>query len=123
MRRFHFCRYEDISGISGTGVVCEGVQFHDGQVAVCWRTKIHSIEIWPHIEDFIDIHGHGSRGRVEWVDEEGSTDSIPSTLSGECGCDGPTRIDPNCKWHGVNKEGGCSHDHDEGYPCPECCRE
>src|SRR5262245_27954087 len=25
----------------------------------------------------------------------------PSTLSGQCGCDGPNRIDPNCQWHGV----------------------
>jgi len=23
----------------------------------------------------------------------------PSTTSGQCGCDGPTRIDPNCPYH------------------------
>jgi hypothetical protein len=27
---------------------------------------------------------------------------VPSTLSGNCGCDGPTRIDPNCKYHGAD---------------------
>lgn len=32
--------------------------------------------------------------------------SPPSTMSGKCGCDGPTRIDPNCKWHGAGASPG-----------------
>lgn len=32
MRRFELHREEDVSGVSGTGVVAEGVAFSDGRV-------------------------------------------------------------------------------------------
>ena len=57
-RTFKLLRKEDISGVSGTGEVAEGVIFHDGQVALSWFGKMHSLEIHPSIDQVIAIHGH-----------------------------------------------------------------
>ena len=38
MRLFKLQRKVDCSGVSGTGVVAEGVEFDDGQVALRWLT-------------------------------------------------------------------------------------
>ena len=69
MRRFTLRRTEDISGISGVGDVAEGVVFHDGQVAMSWFGRYHTLEISPNIETTLAIHGHG--GRTEVVYHEG----------------------------------------------------
>ena len=66
MRRFKLVRNEDISGVSGTGIVAEGVQFHSGQVAVSWFGPYHTLEFSPSIDEIIKIHGHGGVTTVEW---------------------------------------------------------
>ena len=72
MRRFVLVRHEDVSGVSGTGVVAEGVVFGDGRVALRWMTNgIHAIVIHQRIEDVLEVHGHDGRTVVEWVDKEG----------------------------------------------------
>lgn len=68
MRRFHLIRTEDVSGQSGTGTVAEGVEFHDGQVAMRWRTHIRSSALYDCIQDVQEIHGHGGLTTVQWVD-------------------------------------------------------
>ena len=35
IKRFRFKRTEDVSGISGTGIVAEGVEFTNGKVVMC----------------------------------------------------------------------------------------
>jgi hypothetical protein len=49
---------------------------------------------------------------------------VPSTTSGRCGCDGPTRIDPNCPWHGSQTQTVvkcCVHGQfTTAYPCRQC---
>lgn len=70
MRTFRLVRKEDVSGVSGVGVVAEGVQFHDGQIAVSWFGKHHCISVWPHIEDVVAIHGHEGKTIVEWDERE-----------------------------------------------------
>lgn len=70
-RRFVLCRDEDVSGISGTGVVAEGIEFWDGKVALRWRSLIASSAIYDHIDDVVEIHGHEGRTRVVWLDEQG----------------------------------------------------
>lgn len=69
MRLFKLVRSEDVSGVSGTGVIAEGVEFHDGQVALSWFGVHHTVELCPSIKDIIEIHGHGGRTVVEWLDE------------------------------------------------------
>lgn len=61
MRRFHLVREEDETGISGTGVVAEGVVFSDGRVALRWVAHEHtrSTVLWDAVEDVLTIHGHG----------------------------------------------------------------
>lgn len=69
MRRFQLARDHDVSGVSGTGVVAQGVQFEDGAVAVRWITGQHrSTVVWDDIDSVEAIHGHGGATRVEWLD-------------------------------------------------------
>lgn len=68
MRTFRLNRKTDISGVSGTGIVAEGVQFHDGQCALSWFGAFHTIEISPSIEDLMKIHGHGGATTLEWIE-------------------------------------------------------
>jgi len=68
MRRFLLIRNEDISGVSGTGIVAEGVQFHDGACVMSWFGDKHALEMVPDIDTIIDIHGHEGRTVIEWLD-------------------------------------------------------
>lgn len=68
IRRFHVVRDEDVSGTSGTGVVAEGVQFSNGSVVVHWLSQLESTEQCPSIYVFEQIHGHGGRTHIVWLD-------------------------------------------------------
>lgn len=68
MRRFHLVRTEDLSGVSGTGTVAEGIQFDTGRCAMCWLTKTSSVAIYDNIQDLEVIHGHEGRTKVVWLD-------------------------------------------------------
>lgn len=69
-RRFVLHRDEDETGVSGTGVVAEGVEFSGGVVALRWTSA------WPTSVVFHDrgieavkaIHGHNGRTRIVWLD-------------------------------------------------------
>jgi hypothetical protein len=69
-RPFELHRDTDVSGVSGTGVVAEGVAFSDGTVALRWLSD------WPTSVVFHDrgveaveaIHGHGGATRIVWAD-------------------------------------------------------
>lgn len=77
-RRFELVRTEDVSGVSGTGVVALGVQFPDGTVVVRWNTGVQPASTVNHIDidAVVAIHGHDGRTTVEWLDdEEGLNDS------------------------------------------------
>ena len=66
VRTFHLQRDEDVSGVSGVGIVADGVVFPDGVTVVRWRGKRQSTVVWPSIEDVEAIHGHGGATRIEW---------------------------------------------------------
>lgn len=72
MRTFNLVRRVDVSGVSGTGRVCEGVVFHDGQTVLSWFGQHHSVAVYPNIEDVIAIHGHDGCTTIEWTDENGN---------------------------------------------------
>lgn len=76
MKRFVLLREVDVTGISGTGVVADGVQFPDGVVVMRWRkngtarpdhvkptTVVHD-----DIDSVIALHGHNGSTKVVWVD-------------------------------------------------------
>jgi len=68
MRRFQLVRHRDISGISGTGLVADGVRFADGQVVIRWRGLRKSTVIWDSLDDAMVIHGHNGSTYVKWLD-------------------------------------------------------
>lgn len=68
VRRFKLVRKVDVSGVSGTGHVADGVIFHDGTTVVHWRTEHTSTIVFATYSDMIAIHGHGGSTEVEWVD-------------------------------------------------------
>lgn len=69
MRTFKTVRTRDISGVSGTGVVAEGVQFTDGTCVLRWLTDTSSTAIYNSIDELIAIHGHEGATTVQWDDE------------------------------------------------------
>jgi len=68
-RRFRLQRDIDVSGISGTGIVADGVLWPDGTATIRWRGQRASTVNWDRIEDAEVIHGHGSGTRFVWYDE------------------------------------------------------
>ena len=70
-RRFVLVRNVDVSGVSGTGVVAEGVRWTNGTASVCWRGEHPSIVAWPRGMTSVQfVHGHGGNSVVAWLDEE-----------------------------------------------------
>lgn len=76
MRRFVLDRKRDVTGISGPGIVAEGVSFSDGSVAMRWLTETGSTEFWGSIEDCEQIHGHQGATVVQWLDPTWDTEPI-----------------------------------------------
>lgn len=71
MRRFVLYRELDISGVSGTGIVAEGVVFSDGSVALRWTTNgVHSTVIHESIQTVLAVHGHNGSTVIQWIDEQ-----------------------------------------------------
>jgi hypothetical protein len=70
VRRFHLKRIEDETGISGTGLVTDGIEFADGSVIMKWNTETTSVALYKSMEDVLTIHGHGGRTVVEYTEED-----------------------------------------------------
>jgi hypothetical protein len=68
-RQFIVKRDKDVSGVSGTGYIAEGVQFHDGQVAVSWFGKHHILEVVRDLDTWLAVHGHGGATTIKWLDQ------------------------------------------------------
>jgi hypothetical protein len=66
MKMFWLSRKQDVSGVSGVGIVAEGVEFHDGQCVISWFGQLHSINVYPDITTLITVHGHGGSTEVVW---------------------------------------------------------
>ena len=70
MRRFLLYRHRDKTGISGTGVVVEGVQFSTGCCAITWIGDKSSMTFHTSLENVIEVHGHDGDTQVVWIDKE-----------------------------------------------------
>lgn len=79
MRRFHIQRDVDVTGLSGTGVVAQGVEFDDGTTVVRWMELPESSEnyqrgvrattvIFPAVTAVEALHGHNGATRIDWQD-------------------------------------------------------
>lgn len=77
--RFQLIRQHDVTGISGTGLVAEGVQFSDGTVVMRWlksgTSRPEHVKPTTVVHDDIDsviaLHGHGGATFVRWVEHPG----------------------------------------------------
>jgi hypothetical protein len=70
VRRFVLVRSEDVSGVSGTGEVAEGVALSSGKTVLAWTRVPSSIDIYDSVDDLLAIHGHGGRTHIRWLDAE-----------------------------------------------------
>jgi hypothetical protein len=74
MRTFRLVRNTDVTGISGTGVVAEGVEFTDKTVVLRWlkagtarpdhvrpTTVMHD-----DIDSVLGLHSHNGATQIEW---------------------------------------------------------
>lgn len=71
VRRFVLDRREDVSGVSGTGVVAEGVQFSDGSCVVRFglgNADFSTTTNHDSITSVQAINGHDGRTVVMWLD-------------------------------------------------------
>lgn len=73
LRPFVLHRMEDVTGVSGTGIVAEGVEFSNGWVALTWLTEYTSVVFYPSMGSVYAIHGHQGKTDVVW--------GIPSNYS------------------------------------------
>lgn len=64
MRTFKLVRSKDLSGVSGTGEVAEGVEFDIGKVVICWTSKYHSVSVFDTLHELEMIHGHEGATKV-----------------------------------------------------------
>lgn len=66
MRTFTLTRGKDESGVSGIGVVLEGVEFTDERIVVRWFGKHCSTVVWDNFAEFWLIHvaGHPTNDSV-----------------------------------------------------------
>ncbi len=70
MRRFQLHRDVDESGVSGTGIVSEGIEFTGGKCALTWLTKsLGSVEVCDNIKVVEELHAHGGKTRIIWIDK------------------------------------------------------
>lgn len=75
MRRFTMRREFDVSGVSGTGIVLEGVHFSTGVVVIHWLTPPPrgSISVFDDLSQFLAIHVQphpDNRTVLVWEDGE-----------------------------------------------------
>ena len=69
MKRFYLERLEDESGISGCGIVAEGILFSDtGEAVVHWLGQHSSINIYHSMDDINFIHGHNGKTLIIFND-------------------------------------------------------
>jgi hypothetical protein len=68
-RKFWLVRTKDVSGVSGTGYIAEGVKFTDGQCVISWLSDTRSLGIYHSCAEMLHIHGHGGNTVIKWEDE------------------------------------------------------
>ncbi|MGW0012549.1 hypothetical protein ACWDVX_22740 [Streptomyces tendae] len=109
-RRFVLRRRTDVSGISGTGDIADGVQWPDGTASLRWRG--------PHPKaDFCDrgidtaefVHGHGGATEIVWLDQDDEPAAAPVP-------------DANPATASLRLRRVVDHALNKAVPCPQCKR-
>jgi hypothetical protein len=58
MKCFYLVRHVDVNGLSGTGVVAEGIIFDSKMCAMTWLTEYPTVTVFPNITVVKKLHGH-----------------------------------------------------------------
>ena len=61
-------RFEDVSGVSGTGVVAIGVVCFDGSAWMRWTSDEPSSVVFDDWRTIANKHGHGGATVLHWLD-------------------------------------------------------
>jgi hypothetical protein len=63
-------RTDDVTGVSGRGLVANVAVFPNGSAVTAWRVpgKPNSVTIWNSLDDLLEIHGHD--GKTILIPEE-----------------------------------------------------
>lgn len=80
MRLFNLVRDEDESGVSGTGIVAQGVEFDNGKVAMSWLSHMQVVHVWDSITALSKTHGHGGKTKVVWIHDTDPADAVPEEV-------------------------------------------
>lgn len=64
VKEFFLFRKEDVSGISGTGVVAVGCIFPSGLCVLEWLTFHSSVNHYKNFDDVEKIHGHNGSTEI-----------------------------------------------------------
>jgi hypothetical protein len=107
VRIFRLNRLRDDTGISGTGIIAEGVQFSDGRCVLRFITAHRSIAIYDSMADLQAIHGHGGKTVIRYCGYVNNP--MIETLLCKAG------VCPDCG----NAE-MCMHDGEGSLWCPKC---
>lgn len=67
--RFILVRNKDATGVSGTGVVAEGIVFTNGMTVILWLRKPYAMGIYQTLNDVISVHGHEGATEIHFIDE------------------------------------------------------
>lgn len=64
---FKLVRHEDVSGVSGTGIVAFGSVFPNGKAVLSWSTAKSSVAVYDNLDDLMSIHLHGDKTVLCWI--------------------------------------------------------
>lgn len=99
MRSFVLHRRVDATGVSGTGVVADGVQYPDECVAMRWRGPWRSLVAYDQgLAAVESIHGHDGKTSVVWPDERAELQWTPQgpLLCCSADCDWEMELSQGC---------------------------
>jgi len=65
-KTFKLVRHADVSGVSGTGIVAEGVTFNSGQTVICWTRPPYTLAVYTSLEAVLSVHGHDGLTQILW---------------------------------------------------------
>jgi hypothetical protein len=102
LRRFELHRDEDPGGVSGIGVVADGVAFPDDVVLLRWRGPWPTSICWYDrgVAAVEHIHGHDGRTRIVWLDPGLTVDAVGACLAEHMPCICSEHAeDPYCRHH------------------------
>ena len=66
IRPFYLDRREDVSGVSGKGVVAVGVVLPSGKCVLEWRSRLRTVTVFESVDQVTRIHGHDGRTVLCW---------------------------------------------------------